>query len=159
MSWLELSRWLHLIGASVLLGTGSGIAFFMLMANRTGDPNFIARTAHTVILADWVFTASAVLLQPLTGTLLALQLGWPLTQGWIVLSVALYVLTGLFWLPVVWIQVQLARMAQAAADVGSSLPPRYGRLFRIWWLCGIPAFLAVLTIFYLMSARPLVLGR
>ncbi|EEE38545.1 hypothetical protein RKLH11_2387 [Rhodobacteraceae bacterium KLH11] len=147
-------RWLHVIGACVLLGTGAGIAFFMLMAHRTADARIIAHTARIVVLADMLFTATAVVLQPVTGALLAWRLGWSLTEGWIALSLLLYVLTGVFWLPVVWIQVRLRNYAAQAAVSGVELPPAYGRLFRIWLACGVPAFAAVLLILWLMLARP-----
>ncbi|CUK12387.1 putative integral membrane protein [Ruegeria denitrificans] len=147
-------RWLHVIGACVLLGTGAGIAFFMLVAHRTGDARFIAQTAGTVVLADLVFTVSAVVLQPVTGELLAWRLGWPLTEGWILASLVLYVVAGVFWLPVVWIQVRLRGMAQAAAVANAPLPRAYHHLFRIWFVCGFPAFAAVLIIIWLMIARP-----
>lgn len=147
-------RWLHVIGACVLLGTGAGIAFFMLMAHRTNDPRVIAHTAGIVVLADLLFTTTAVILQPVTGALLAWQIGWHLGEGWIVLSLVLYVLTGLFWLPVVWVQIRLRDHARTAAERGMQLPPEYYRLFRFWFACGVPAFLAVLTILWLMIARP-----
>ena len=75
----EFLKLLHLIGASVLLGTGAGIAFFMLMAHRTRNVTVIAHTAHIVVLADYLFTASAVVLQPVTGMLLAHIAGYRLT--------------------------------------------------------------------------------
>ena len=92
----EILRFLHVIGATVLLGTGAGIAFFMLLAVRTRDAKLIAHVANTVVIADMVFTASAVIVQPITGYLLARIVGWPLTEGWLALSIGLYVLTGLF---------------------------------------------------------------
>ncbi|WP_299898536.1 DUF2269 domain-containing protein [uncultured Ruegeria sp.] len=147
-------RWLHVIGACVLLGTGAGIAFFMLMAHRNGDPRIIAHTAGIVVLADLLFTSTAVIVQPVTGALLAWRIGWPLSEGWIVLSLVLYVLTGLFWLPVVWVQIRLRNFARTAEEKGTQLPRDYYRLFRFWFVCGIPAFLAVLTILWLMIARP-----
>ncbi|NOD77141.1 MULTISPECIES: DUF2269 domain-containing protein [unclassified Ruegeria] len=147
-------RWLHVIGACVLLGTGAGIAFFMLMAHRSNDPKIIAHTAGIVALADLLFTTTAVILQPITGTLLAWRIGWSLSEGWIALSLVLYVLTGLFWLPVVWVQLRMRDYARTAAEQGSSLPQDYYRLFRFWFACGVPAFLAVLVILWLMIARP-----
>lgn len=154
MEWIHLLRWAHIIGAAVLLGTGAGIAFFMVMAHRTRDARLIAHTASIVVIADWLFTASAVIAQPITGALLAWQIGWPLTGGWILASLALYVLTGVFWLPVVWIQRRLRDLARAAAAANAPLPAAYDRLYRIWFACGIPAFFAVLAIFWLMITRP-----
>lgn len=150
----ELLRLAHVIGATVLLGTGAGIAFFMVMANRTRDPATIAHVAGTVVIADTIFTATAVILQPITGALLAHVVGWPLSERWLVLSLALYILTGLFWLPVVFIQIELRNLARLAAREGKALPARYFRLYRIWFACGFPAFFSVVAIFWLMLTRP-----
>jgi uncharacterized membrane protein len=145
---------LHVIGAAVLLGTGAGIAFFMLMAHRTGDPRVIAHTAGVVVVADTIFTATAVILQPLTGAALALMGGWPLFEGWVLASLALYVLTGLFWLPVVWMQLRMRNLARLAVAGGRPLPAEYHWMFRAWFACGVPAFAAVLGIVALMVAKP-----
>ena len=147
-------KWLHVIGATVLLGTGAGIAFFMLMAHRTGDVRVIAGVARIVVTADYVFTATAVAAQPVTGVLLARWVGYPLTEGWILASIALYLLTGAFWLPVVWMQSRMRNLAVAADSAGEALPAEYHRLFRLWFAFGFPAFTAVLAIFWLMIARP-----
>jgi uncharacterized membrane protein len=147
-------KYLHVIGAAVLLGTGAGIAFFMLRAHLTGEPVVIAAVARIVVLADFVFTATAVLAQPLTGVALAREAGYSLGESWIVLSILLYVMTGLFWLPVVWIQMQLRNLAAASAAQGKPLPRHYEILFRIWFAFGFPAFGAVMIIFWLMIAKP-----
>ncbi|SMH52714.1 DUF2269 domain-containing protein [Maritimibacter sp. HL-12] len=154
MLWVDLLRWLHLIGAAVLLGTGAGIAFFMVMAVRTRQADLIAHVGGVVVLADMVFTATAVLAQPVTGILLALALGWPLTEGWIVAALALYLVVGAFWLPVVWIQARLRDIARDCVATGRPLPARFDRLYRIWFGFGFPAFAAVLAILWLMIARP-----
>jgi uncharacterized membrane protein len=154
MTALELLRWLHVIGAAVLLGTGAGIAFFMFMANRTNNAVLIAHTAAVVVIADFIFTASAVIVQPITGVLLAQQIGWSLTQGWLLLSICLYVVTGLCWLPVVWIQIRLRDLAHDAARTGQPLPEKYHVLYRRWFVLGIPAFVSVLAIVWLMLAKP-----
>ena len=147
-------KFLHVIGATVLLGTGAGIAFFMLLAHRTGDIALIAGVARIVVIADFVFTTTAVILQPITGVLLARTVGYDLGEGWIVASIALYVFTGLFWLPVVWMQARMRNLARAAVAGGAPLPAEYHRLFRLWFAFGFPAFAAVLLIFWLMITRP-----
>ncbi|MFS2180296.1 DUF2269 family protein [Rhizobium pisi] len=150
----ELLLLVHVIGATVLFGTGAGIAFFMVMAHRTRDPALISHVAATVVVADTVFTATAAVLQPISGYLLARSIGWDLWEGWIALSLLLYVVTGLFWLPVVWIQIRLRNLAHAAAASASALPPAYFRLYRIWFACGFPAFFAVVGILWLMLTKP-----
>ncbi len=154
MEWIDLVLWLHVLGACVLVGTGSGIAFFMVMAHRTRNAAYIAHTASVVVTADLVFTASAVVVQPVTGLLLVWGLGWSLIEAWILLSLALYVFIGLFWVPVVFIQIQLRDEAFRAVDEGSELSPRYHRLYGIWFACGIPAFAAILVIVWLMLTTP-----
>ena len=145
---------IHVLGAAMLFGTGLGIAYFMWMAHRTHDAAMIAGTARIVVIADSIFTASAVIVQPVSGALLAWTLGYRLGEPWIIASLALYVLVGLCWLPVVWIQLQLRNLAVAAAREGRALPERYHRLFRVWFWLGWPAFLGVLAIFALMIFKP-----
>jgi uncharacterized membrane protein len=147
-------RFLHIIGAAVLLGTGAGIAFFMLMAHLSRDTSLIAGVARIVVIADFVFTTTAVVLQPVTGALLANLAGYPILDSWIGLSIILYVVTGAFWLPVVRIQMRMRDLAAAAVNVGKPLPREYHRYFRIWFAFGFPAFAAVLGIFWLMTAKP-----
>lgn len=154
MEFVHFIRWLHVIGATALFGTGAGIAFFMVMAHRTRDARLIAHVASTVVIADWIFTATAVIAQPLTGALLAHLIGWRLGEGWILVSLGLYVVTGAFWIPVVVMQRRMRDLARAAAAKGEALPEAYFRLYRRWFAFGFPAFFAVLAIIWLMIARP-----
>lgn len=147
-------KYLHVIGASVLLGTGAGIAFFMLLAHRTGKPATVAAVGRIVVVADFVFTATAVVAQPITGIWLAWIIGYSLWENWIVLSILLYVVTGAFWLPVVWMQIRMRDLALEAVAAGQPLPRLYHRLFWLWFAFGFPAFGAVLAIFWLMITRP-----
>ncbi len=126
----------------------------MLASHRSGNPALIAHTAAIVVIADYCFTTTAVILQPITGVLLAWQMGWPLTQGWLLGSIILYFFTGLFWLPVIQIQMQLRDLAAEAAANSQPLPDLYHRLFKRWVSLGIPAFITVLIILWLMVARP-----
>jgi uncharacterized membrane protein len=153
MTYLWL-KWVHILSATVLFGTGLGIAFFMWMAHRTRDAAAIAHTAGVVVVADALFTASAVIVQPVSGTFLALALGYTLREPWIVASLALYGLVGACWLPVVWIQARMRDLARTAAEQGTELPARYHRLFGIWFVLGWPAFIGVVAIFVLMIFRP-----
>lgn len=145
---------LHIIGATIIFGTGSGIAFFMLMAHLTDDAAFVARTARVVVIADWLFTATAVAAQPITGYLLMQQTGLEFHDSWIGVSLALYAVAGIFWLPVIWMQTRMRDLAAEAAARNAPLPARYHRLFRLWFLCGFPGFGAVLAILVLMVTKP-----
>ena len=134
LTYLAL-KYLHVIGAAVLLGTGAGIAFFMLLAHRTGDAGVVAAVARIVVIADILFTATAVVVQPITGTLLAWIVGYSLLDGWILLSIALYLLTGAFWLPVVWMQMRMRDLAAPGRARGhapaSRIPPPVPPLVRL----------------------------
>lgn len=153
MTYLIL-KYLHVIGAVVILGTGSGIAFFMLMAHLSRDVAFVARTAEVVVRADMLFTATAVAVQPLTGYLLLRESGLVWTEGWLVAALVLYGVAGAFWLPVVWMQARMRDLARAAAATNAPLPAAYHRLFRLWFAFGFPGFGAVLAIIWLMIAKP-----
>jgi uncharacterized membrane protein len=149
-----LLKYLHVVGATVILGTGAGIAFFMLMAHLSRDAAFVARTARVVVLADLLFTATAIIAQPLTGYLLIRCTGVPLSERWIVASLALYAVAGAFWLPVVWMQMRMCDLARQAAAAGEGLPAEYRKLFRWWLAFGFPGFASVMLIIWLMVAKP-----
>jgi uncharacterized membrane protein len=147
-------KYLHVLGAIVILGTGTGIAFFMLMAHRTNDVSFIARTAAVVVIADMLFTLSAVIVQPISGGLLMMLSAASLAERWLTVSLVLYGLAGVFWIPVVFMQIEMRDLARAADDKRELLPPRYFVLFRRWVLFGIPGFGSVAIILWLMIAKP-----
>ncbi|MBC6980610.1 DUF2269 domain-containing protein [Caulobacter sp. 17J80-11] len=154
IDFYPLLKLVHVLSGAVLFGTGAGIAFFMVAAHRTRDPRSVAAVAKIVVLADFVFTASAVVVQPLSGVgLIALQ-GYSLTESWLVAAYGLYVLTGLCWLPVVAMQMQMKRLAQEAVTAGADLPARYHQLYRRWFALGWPAFAAVVGIYWLMLTKP-----
>jgi uncharacterized membrane protein len=147
-------KYLHVIGSMVILGTGAGIAFFMVMAHQSRDATFVARTARVVVLADFIFTATAIIAQPITGYLLLRETDMSLSQGWLVASLVLYGVAGAFWLPVIWMQMQMRDLAEGAAAAGESLPARYHRLFGWWLALGFPGFGSVMLIIWLMIAKP-----
>jgi uncharacterized membrane protein len=154
MTLYFIVKYLHVLGAIVILGTGTGIAFFMLMAHRSGDPAFIARTATTVVTADMLFTLTAVLLQPVTGGLLMALSATTLAERWLVISLGLYAVAGLFWIPVIFMQIEMRNLARVALVQRQPLPPRYFVLFHRWFGFGIPGFGSVMLILWLMVAKP-----
>ena len=145
---------IHILSSILMIGTGFGTAFYLFRVNRSR--NLAAQTVVTreVVLADWLFTTPAVIIQPLSGWYLASMAGWPLTTPWISLSIALYCLAGLCWLPVVWLQIQMKKMAAAACEKQQPLPGRYWRFARWWEGLGYPAFTATLIIIMLMVIKP-----
>ena len=154
MTLYFIVKYLHVLGAIVILGTGAGIAFFMLMAHRSGDPAFIARTATTVVIADMLFTLTAVVLQPVSGGVLMALSATTFAERWLVTSLGLYAVAGLFWIPVILIQIEMRNLARAAVTQQQPLPPRYFALFRRWFVFGIPGFGSVMVILWLMIAKP-----
>ena len=154
MTLYFIAKYFHVLGAIVILGTGSGIAFFMLMAHRSGDAAFIARTAATVVIADLLFTASAVVLQPITGGVLMMLSNTALSEHWLAAALGLYAVAGLFWIPVVFMQIEMRDLARLAAGQNMPLPPRYAMLYRRWFIFGFPGFGSILAILWLMIAKP-----
>jgi uncharacterized membrane protein len=149
---------LHIVSSVLLVGTGLGSAFYLFFANRSGSVPAQAVVSRLVVRADWWFTTPTIVIQPLTGVAMAHIAGWPLATPWIALSLALYLLAGACWLPVVWLQIQMSKMAREAARSGQPLPPRYWRFSKIWEALGYPAFAAMVAIFWLMVHKPVLWG-
>jgi len=149
-----LLKWLHIVSSTVLFGTGIGIAFFKWMTDRTGDVRAIRLINERTVLADWLFTTPAVILQPVTGIWLAHLAGFPLFSGWVVYAIGLYLLAGACWLPVVYLQLRMRNLSREADDNKTALPPRYTTMARIWFLLGIPAFIALVVVYWLMVFKP-----
>ena len=147
-------KWLHILSSVVLVGVGFGSAFYMFFTNRTRNVAAQAVITRLVVRADWWFTTPAILVQPATGLWLAHMAGWPISTPWLTVSIILFVLTGACWLPVVWLQIRMARMAQVASSTQTELSSLYWRYARWWELLGYPAFFAMLVVFYLMVAKP-----
>lgn len=144
---------LHIISATVLFGTGLGIAFFFWSSRQSNDHARLF-AARTTVLADFLFTLPAVILQPLTGVWLILNGGFDPRAYWILISLGLYALAGLCWIPVVWLQIRMKRMLEASV-AGREFDERaYGRLKRIWFLLGWPAFVALVAVLWLMVSKP-----
>lgn len=147
-------KWLHILSSTFLFGTGIGSAFYLLFTSLSRDVRAIAVVSRCVVLADWIFTTSTIVIQPLTGLYMMHLAGYPLSSRWIMWSIGLYFLAGACWLPVVWIQLRMRDMAQLAARDGTELPALYWRYLRCWVTLGIPAFIALVMVFWLMVAKP-----
>jgi uncharacterized membrane protein len=147
-------KWLHILSSTFLFGTGVGSAFYMLFATLSRDVRAVAVVSRIVVWADWLFTSTTVLIQPLTGYYLIRLAGFPITSRWLMWSIFLYALAFVCWLPVVWLQMRLRAIARDAVCQGVDLPVAYWRYFSLWVALGIPAFIAFVLIFYLMVAKP-----
>ena len=154
MNTYLLLKWLHIVSSVLMVGTGLGSAFYMYFTNRSASVPAQAVVSRLVVRADWCFTAPTVILQPATGLLLAYMAGWPLATPWLALSLALFVLAGACWLPVVWLQLRMAAMAQQAEANQTGLAPLYWRYARCWEALGYPAFVAMAAVFFLMVNKP-----
>lgn len=150
----QLLLLVHILSSTLLFGTGLGTAFHGWMAHRSRNVHVATTVGRNVVVADWLFTAPAVVVQPITGLWMAEIAGFPLTSGWLVLAIALYLLIGACWLPVVWLQISMHRLAEMALSSGAPLPARYFTYARWWFALGWPAFISVIAIFYLMVMKP-----
>ncbi len=154
MSIYLVVKWLHILSATILFGTGIGIAFFKWITDRSGDVRAIRISAERTVLADWLFTTPAVIVQPLSGLAMAHLAGYPVVTGWVSYSICLYAFAGCCWLPVLWLQMRMRALARLADDAGAPLPLLYWAHARIWLWLGVPAFLALLAVYWLMVAKP-----
>ena len=153
MDYLIL-KWIHILSSTILFGTGIGSAFYMFMANRRKDVASIYFATRHVVIADWLFTTPAIIIQFLTGVLLMKATGYGFDEAWLYWGVALYLFAGACWLPVVWMQIKMRDMAKEALEIGQPLPERYWRLDRWWITLGALAFPAVVAVFWLMVVKP-----
>ena len=154
MNEVLVLKWLHVLSSTFLFGTGVGSAFYLFFVSRTRDVHAVAVVSRYVVIADWWFTATTIVFQPLSGFWLAHRMGYPLGARWILWSSGLFLLAALCWLPVVWLQVRMRDIAREADAAGAPLPPAYWNLFGWWTALGIPAFVFFLALFWLMVARP-----
>ena len=150
-----LIKYIHLISMVLLFGTGLGSAFYKWMADRSGELSNIAVTNRHVVLADWLFTTPTIIIQPLTGLWMAYLANIPLTTPWISFGLALYVFAGLCWLPVVWMQICMRDMATKAVETQTELPQLYWHYARLWFWLGVPAFIAMMLVVFLMVFKPI----
>jgi len=149
---------LHVVSSVLLVGTGFGSAFYLFFANRSGSLEAKAVVGRLVVRADLWFTTPAVIVQPVSGIALASMAGWPLTTPWILLAFTLYGIAGACWLPVLWLQLRMARTAASAHAEGRPLPAAYERDARAWEALGVPAFVAMLVVYWLMVDKPALWG-
>jgi uncharacterized membrane protein len=157
MDYLTL-KWIHIVSSTFLFGTGVGSAFYKFLADRGGNIQHIAQTNRHVVLADWLFTTPTVIIQPVTGVMLAQLLGFPLSTSWLTASIVLYLVTGACWLPVVFLQMRMSKLAEQAVRDNAPLDARYRRLATLWFWLGVPAFIAMVAVFYLMVFKPRLWG-
>ena len=158
MNTYLILKWFHILSSVLMVGTGFGSAFYLFFINRTTSVEAQALVSRLVVRADWWFTTPTVILQPISGLALAHLAGWPLDSAWIVSALVLYALAGVCWLPVVVLQLRMAAMAEQAWQTGTPLPEAYHRHARAWTWLGIPAFTAMLVVYYLMVAKPALWG-
>lgn len=151
---LVILKVIHIISSTILFGTGIGTAFNMLMAHRTGNVTVIAYTAKNVVLADWLFTASSGLVQPITGFAMVWLEGYPIWSSWLVMAYILYGVSAFFWFIVLRLQLRLRDLSQQALKNNTELPREYHKEFKTWFWCGWPAFFSFLGVFYLMVSKP-----
>jgi uncharacterized membrane protein len=132
----ETGKWVHIVSSTILFGTGIGSAFCLLMANRSKEVPSIYFATCTVVIADFLFTSPAAVVQLLTGLWLLRLTGYSLSDSWVKWGLALYFFAGACWLPVVWMQVEMRDMARAALETEKPLPERYWRRDKWWTVLG-----------------------
>ena len=146
MNMYLMLKWLHIMSSVLLVGTGFGSAFYLYFIHRTRQPAAIAEVIRLVVRADFWFTTPAILIQPISGFAMLSMAGYPLTQTWLVWTFILYSIAGICWLPVVWLQIQMSKIAQTSAHNHIDLPAQYWRYARYWEWLGYPAFVAMVAI-------------
>ena len=145
-------RLLHILSSALMFGVGIGAFWFMVTAARSGSPAAIAVTTRNAVRAEWFIAAPVALIQPTTGYLLMLQLGYSLHSRWFAAVVALYIFAGMCWVYLVKTELKLRDLT--AHSTATGLPAEFGRLFQRWTRLALGSFTGVLAIFWLMVFRP-----
>ncbi|KIE04458.1 Uncharacterized protein NF27_HS00450 [Candidatus Jidaibacter acanthamoeba] len=154
MEWYLVIKTIHIISSTILFGTGIGIAFFMWWSNLSDNISVKLFAAKSTVIADFLFTTPAVVIQPVSGFILLHMLGYNFLETWLVITYILYIIAGLCWLPVVWIQIQLYKIINNSMRNNLPIPDKYYKLFYIWFSLGWPAFISLVIIFFLMVFKP-----
>ena len=149
-----LLKWIHILSSTILFGTGIGSAFYMFSANRSKNIPSIYFATKYVVIADFIFTTPAVIIQLLTGLWLLQITGYNFSDKWVMFGIALYFFAGACWLPVVLMQIKMRDMAKIAFETGGTLPERYWKMDKWWITLGSLAFPAIVVVFWLMVAKP-----
>ena len=148
------AKWLHILSSTVLFGTGIGTAFQMVWAMRGGKVETIHSVASGVVIADWIFTVPAGIFQPASGLWLLWLQGYSLWEPWLIVTYAAFSLALFCWLPVVHLQIRIRDLAQVALATNAPLPNEARKAFRVWFILGWPAFMALTCVFWLMVTKP-----
>ena len=143
-------KFIHIISATLLFGTGLGSAFYMFMAYRTGNTKIMAATNKFVVIADFIFTTPTVIIQLVSGLYLLNYLGLEWTSPWSLSVLGLYAFVGACWLPVVWLQIWLRNRAQELDHPDA----QYRLRMKIWLILGLLAFPAVVLLYVFMIYKP-----
>ncbi|MCJ8312877.1 MAG: DUF2269 domain-containing protein [Saccharospirillaceae bacterium] len=152
-SYYLIIKLLHILSAIVVMGTGAGIAFFMLMAVMSKNNTVIKSITNMVVLADWFFTFPFALIQLLTGIWLMNYVGYSFQSPWFKVVGFFYIFLMFAWFIVVWIQYRLKSLSQQQNfDVLTNLP--FQRLFRYWFVLGVLGFTCIMIVFYYMVVKP-----
>ena len=156
--WADTLRLLHVLSASVLFGTRLGGAFYLWRADRGGDMAVIGSVASNVVVAEALVITPAVIVQLGTGLALAQTLGLPLATPWLAGGLALFAAIGVVWVPLVWLELRIARLAAGQADGVGRGPAPWARHMRLWHALEWPVLALVIGIFALMVFRPAAAG-
>ena len=148
-------KFIHLLAAAAMFGTWLGIAGFMLLAYRSGNPSVVALVAQFAVRLELFVVAPALALQPISGFPLAWAIGLtPLNEYWIDVALILYVAVVAAWLVSLRIEIGLRNMARQAALGRGTLADNYPRLFRIWFALATIILAAMVAIILLMVWQP-----
>lgn len=153
MLYLTL-KWIHIISATIIFGTGIGSAYYMFAANRRKVLSEMRFAVKFVVLADWAFTLPAIIVQFITGLLMAKIANISFFDLWIKWGLILYFFAGACWLPVVWLQIKMEKLIEEAIKENKQLDEKYWKMDFWWILLGSLAFPAVVMIFWLMVDKP-----
>lgn len=149
-----LLKTVHVIAVVAFLGNISVGIFWKTVADRSRNPAIMLHTMKNIILADRLITVPSIIVLFLAGIVAAMNGHLPILHtGWILWSLALFIISGIAFGPLSRTQVRLVTAAEEmVADPSASA--RYDQLSGTWNVLGLIALGAPVVALVLMVLKP-----
>jgi len=152
-------KFLHVMSAVLLLGTGLGLAFFLFRAQQSKDSQTILFALNNTLIGDIVFVGPALFVLFGSGHWMLRNGAHSVREPWMIASLALIMLVGLCWVLAVFLEWRMRNGLRASAQQGAAvLPPKHGLYHRLWVSLGLIAFPTAVVILVLMVIKPAFTG-
>ncbi len=149
-------KFLHVLGAIILVGNVTVTAVWKVFADRTNDARVVAFGQRLVTITDWSLTGGGIVLI-VVGGYGATYVGRmnPFGASWLVWGQLLFALSGIMWAAIlIPIQMRQARAAREFAHSGE-ISAAYRLDAKRWLVWGIIATVPLVGAVWFMVFKPM----